>query len=229
MLPKAGENEALLVSTATQRPLKVGQLYNLVKTVGNKAAEYFPEDIAKQEKLKKLSPHWLRHLSASHQDKVGIPASIIQENHRHASPQTTQIYVHAEEARRFTEMQKMHMGLQSKLLTPTSKANTLEITMQLSKGPVSKVMGLRKVLSGLESQILTELSWARITPSKEELINITEQDLLGGNIEITYQLYSLEAVNAKELWERAFMRHADIWLFETKVNSKLIEAADGAS
>ena len=229
LLPKTNETEALLVSGITKNPLKVGQLYNLVKIIANQAAEYFPNDISKQEKLKKLSPHWLRHLSASHQDKVGIPTSIIQANHRHSSMQTTQIYVHAEEERRFTEMQKMQMKLQSKLLSPTSNVNAIKITMQLSKGPVNKVMGLRKVITGLENQILTGLVWTRITPSKEELANLTERDLLKGNIEVAYQLYSQEAANNKDLWERAFMRQADIWLFTVKISTKLLEVANGTS
>lgn len=226
ILPKADETEALLVSTITKKPLKIGQLYNLVKTIANKAAEHFPNDTNKQEKLKKLSPHWLRHLSASHQDKAGIPASIIQENHRHSSPQTTQIYIHAEEERRFTEMQKMHMNLQSQLVSPTSNANTLEITMQLTKGPVSKTLGFKKVIAGLEQQ-MSEFSWTRVTPSKEKLANITEKELLQNKMEVIYQLHSKEAASTKELWERAFLRQANIWLFEAKISSRLLEVTNG--
>ncbi len=228
LLPKSNESEALLVSANTKKPLKIGQLYNLVKTIGNAAAEYFSEDAAKREKLKKLSPHWLRHLSASHQDKVGIPASIIQSNHRHSSPQTTQIYVHAEEARRFTEMQKMQMNLQSRLLIPTSNANTLEITMKLTKGPVNKVMGFRQVIAGIEDQVLMGSSWTRIAPIQEKLANISEQDLFQDNLLITYHLHSQEAINTKDVWERAFLRMADIWMFAAKVNSRLIEVTNGA-
>ena len=228
MLPKTKDTDPLLISTTTNRPLKVGQLYNLVKAIANMAASYFPEDVAKQKKLKKFSPHWLRHLSASHQDKAGVPASIIQANHRHSSFQTTQVYVHAEEARRFTEIQKLSMKLQSKLLVPKTRANTLEISMQLSKGPINKLMGLQKLIRGLETQILTDISWNRISPTKEALLTLTEQQLLSNNIELIYQLYGSEVLDHQEVWERAFIRQSDVWLFTAKVNSKAIEVSNAA-
>ena len=64
---------------------------------------------AKVRKLKKFSAHWLRHLSASMQDRVGIKFTHIKANHRHESGETTRRYVHAIDADRHQDMQKLSL------------------------------------------------------------------------------------------------------------------------
>jgi len=117
-LPEVDDIENLLVSKHTQKPLSIRQIFDLVKTIGKAAAEQFSDDPIKQQKLLKLSPHWLRHLSASHQDKAGISATMIQANHRHSSLQTTNIYVHAEDALRHATIQKLDLKIKPKLNEP---------------------------------------------------------------------------------------------------------------
>lgn len=44
--------------------------------------------------------HWLRHSAASHQADAGTDIRFIQKNLRHASIETTGLYLHAEDDRR---------------------------------------------------------------------------------------------------------------------------------
>jgi integrase/recombinase XerC len=44
--------------------------------------------------------HWLRHTAASHQADAGTDMRFIQKNLRHASIETTGLYLHAEDDRR---------------------------------------------------------------------------------------------------------------------------------
>lgn len=114
-LPGLDEVEPLLVSYHTKKPLSVRQLYRMIKELGFKTAQNFKSDPKKFEKLKKFSPHWVRHLSASHQDVAGIPLKHIKANHRHVSEMTTYNYIHSEEDERHEQMQKLQLGLKISL------------------------------------------------------------------------------------------------------------------
>ncbi|HNY46650.1 MAG TPA: site-specific integrase, partial [Casimicrobium sp.] len=46
------------------------------------------------------STHWLRHTAATHQADAGTDLRFIQKNLRHASLETTALYLHAEDDRR---------------------------------------------------------------------------------------------------------------------------------
>jgi hypothetical protein len=155
--PELNENEYILISAKTKRPLGAHQLYNLVKTIGIKAAAK-TSDVTKQQKLSKLSPHWLRHLSASHQDKAGIPARAIQANHRHSSFATTQIYLHAEDELRSSEMEKMQINLAAiKLKSSSIKAVKLQV--QLKGNNIIGADGLQFLLKFIANSILHDYSW----------------------------------------------------------------------
>jgi len=53
--------------------------------------------------LRRASTHWLRHSAASHQADAGTDLRFIQKNLRHASIETTGIYLHAEDDQRHTQ------------------------------------------------------------------------------------------------------------------------------
>jgi integrase/recombinase XerC len=53
--------------------------------------------------LHRASTHWLRHSAASHQADAGTDLRYIQKNLRHASIETTAIYLHAEDDRRHAQ------------------------------------------------------------------------------------------------------------------------------
>lgn len=217
--PESNDTSGLILSTRTGRSLGVGQLYNLVKAIGRQAANFFPEDLKKQKKLHALSPHWLRHLAASHQDKLGFPPTMIQENLRHQSPQTTQIYLHSEDRRRSEQMEKMQMqhGPSVFSQTPTYKGYEFHIT--LKRGPVNKSMGLSRFLEAVEVQIFQGLDWIREvkTDSKEVVSEISHLAIGNMPVEISYQVRSPEVVDASEIWRDAIKRQAEIWLFDCHI------------
>ncbi len=96
--------------------------------MGIQAAEKFKQNPLKKQKLEQLSPHWLRHLSASHQDLAGISGTMIQANHRHSAFSSTQIYLHAPDAMCSQSINKLRMNINFPLTVgkiETSGSNTL--------------------------------------------------------------------------------------------------------
>jgi len=51
-------------------------------------------------KLRRASPHWLRHTHATHALDAGVELVVVRDNLRHASVATTSTYLHGEEAKR---------------------------------------------------------------------------------------------------------------------------------
>ena len=79
-------------------------VYLIVKEVFRRAAGTLEAgDPAGAAKLRRASTHWLRHSAASHQADAGTDLRFIQKNMRHASIQTTGIYLHAEDDRRHSD------------------------------------------------------------------------------------------------------------------------------
>jgi site-specific recombinase XerD len=65
------------------------------------AAEAIEADHAPlAEKLRRASPHWMRHTHATHALGRGAELTTVRDNLRHASVSTTSIYLHSDEARR---------------------------------------------------------------------------------------------------------------------------------
>ncbi|MDN7528267.1 tyrosine-type recombinase/integrase, partial [Burkholderia orbicola] len=52
------------------------------------------------DKLRRASPHWLRHTHATHALDAGVELVVVRDNLRHASVATTSTYLHSEEAKR---------------------------------------------------------------------------------------------------------------------------------
>ncbi|WP_071333830.1 site-specific integrase [Burkholderia contaminans] len=55
---------------------------------------------ATAEKLRRASPHWMRHTHASHALARGAELIMVRDNLRHASVSTTSIYLHSDEVER---------------------------------------------------------------------------------------------------------------------------------
>lgn len=69
------------------------------------AADLIEEDRpATAEKLRRASPHWLRHSHASHALARGAELVTVRDNLRHGSIATTSIYLHGDEARRAQQL-----------------------------------------------------------------------------------------------------------------------------
>ncbi|MGJ7498684.1 phage integrase family protein [Variovorax sp. RT4R15] len=63
------------------------------------------ENPAAADKLKKASPHWMRHTHATHALARGAELTTVRDNLRHASIQTTSIYLHGDEVKRARQME----------------------------------------------------------------------------------------------------------------------------
>jgi site-specific recombinase XerD len=144
------DDSYVFTNEETGNNLSTRTLYNCVKHVGNLASEKF-EDEEKQEKVRALSPHWLRHLSASHQDMHGIPLTMIRDNHRHSSINTTQIYMHSEDIARHSKMEGHVLNTQ-----PVNTGSKMEhyLTIKLAKGPLDKDAAVGIISKSIETSIL---------------------------------------------------------------------------
>lgn len=89
------------VAGCTDRLLTPTAIYLVVKEVFRRAATNLEStDPAGAATLRRASTHWLRHTSATHQADAGNDIRFIQKNLRHASIETTAIYLHAEDDQR---------------------------------------------------------------------------------------------------------------------------------
>ena len=78
-------------------------------------SHYVIQDSHIIEKLNKISPHWLRHFSASQQALCDIPIHFIKAHHRHSKEDTTRVYIHHEKHTAHNESEKL------KILTRLNK------------------------------------------------------------------------------------------------------------
>ncbi|PRY09096.1 tyrosine-type recombinase/integrase [Paraburkholderia sp. BL25I1N1] len=104
--PLGNETAAAVMSVAgdPHRHLTPAAVYLIVKEVFRRAADTLAmSDPAGAATLRRASTHWLRHTAATHQADAGTDLRFIQKNMRHASIQTTGIYLHAEDDRRHSE------------------------------------------------------------------------------------------------------------------------------
>lgn len=100
-------DEPLIHGLDNNDPLSVRQMSNLIKELAHRASQKFSATSPSHQKLTRFSPHWLRHLSASRQDKAGIAFTNIRENLRHQNDDTTRMYVHAYDEDRHRDMDKL--------------------------------------------------------------------------------------------------------------------------
>ncbi|CAB3796808.1 tyrosine-type recombinase/integrase [Pararobbsia alpina] len=104
--PSGDETVAAILSVTgdPHKNLTPAAVYLIVKEVFRRAADALAtSDPVGAATLLRASTHWLRHSAASHQADAGTDLRFIQKNMRHASIQTTGIYLHAEDDRRHSE------------------------------------------------------------------------------------------------------------------------------
>jgi site-specific recombinase XerD len=68
------------------------------------AGEVEQENPALAEKLRKATPHWMRHTHATHALARGAELTSVRDNLRHASISTTSIYLHGDDVKRAKQM-----------------------------------------------------------------------------------------------------------------------------
>jgi site-specific recombinase XerD len=87
------------------------RLWSVVRRFFNQVAEVIETDSpATAEKLRKASPHWMRHTHATHALARGAELTTVRDNLRHASVQTTSIYLHGDEVKRARQMDAAFSG-----------------------------------------------------------------------------------------------------------------------
>ncbi|MGI9214340.1 MAG: hypothetical protein ACR2HS_01335 [Gammaproteobacteria bacterium] len=204
----------------TNKPLSVRQLFSNVKDIGKLAAKKFKRNPTKRQKLESLSPHWLRHLSASHQDLVGISGTMIQANHRHESYSTTQIYLHAPDELRAQEMQKLHMFINSKLYPKKEATFNTKIQLLLVGNSLSGSDSLTRLIGAIENNVLVDFKWSRVGKLTEtaDLINkYKEIKNFKLPLEICYKLDgALDNAKLTDL-KTSILKEAEIRLFTCKI------------
>lgn len=216
-LPEAHEEERLLVSKKTERPLGIRRLSSMVKAIGKLAAQEFNNDLEKKKKLISLSPHWLRHLSASHQDQAGISGTVIQANHRHSSFNTTQIYLHAEDTLRSDEMEKIKMNIHPQAIALSKPASDpTVINLELIGGTLSETQGLERFMSAIENHVLAEFGWSKHATDEQLIARYKKTKVLKTPLKISYRLGVTLANYELEQLKRTIMRQAEIRLFDCK-------------
>ena len=77
------------------------RLWRVVKRFFSTAADVVEDgNPALAEKLRRDTPHWMRHTHATHLLEGGAELTTVRDNLRHASLATTSMYLHADDARR---------------------------------------------------------------------------------------------------------------------------------
>lgn len=110
--PELNEEQPIISSIENNnKSIQARQMNKLLKKLAMETAKKFITQPEKERKLKKFSAHWLRHLSASMQDRLGISLNHIRSNLRHENDKTTRLYVHAIDQERHQEMQKLKLRI----------------------------------------------------------------------------------------------------------------------
>ena len=89
----------------TASPITGTRLWMVMRRFFLKAAEVVEtQSPAVAEKLRRASPHWMRHTHATHALAHGAELTTVRDNLRHASISTTSVYLHGDDAKRARQM-----------------------------------------------------------------------------------------------------------------------------
>lgn len=81
------------------------RLWAVMKRFFSQVADVVQEQSpAAAEKLRRASPHWMRHTHATHALERGVDLTTVRDNLRHASLATTSIYLHTDEEKRARQL-----------------------------------------------------------------------------------------------------------------------------
>ncbi len=101
--PEVHDKRPLILSItgSSTESLTATSVYLMVKKLFTQAAQQLAAHKPHAaDTLMRASTHWLRHTSATHQADAGNDLRHIQQNLRHASIETTSIYLHVEQDKR---------------------------------------------------------------------------------------------------------------------------------
>ncbi len=81
------------------------RLWSVMRRFFTTVAEVIEADSpATAEKLRRASPHWMRHTHATHALARGAELTTVRDNLRHASISTTSVYLHGDDVKRARQM-----------------------------------------------------------------------------------------------------------------------------
>jgi site-specific recombinase XerD len=81
------------------------RLWHVIRRFFCRAADLIGNDHpAAAEKLRRASPHWMRHTHATHALARGAELTTVRDNLRHASISTTSIYLHGDDVKRARQL-----------------------------------------------------------------------------------------------------------------------------
>ncbi|MHB1948864.1 MAG: tyrosine-type recombinase/integrase [Gammaproteobacteria bacterium] len=109
-LPEVNETLPIIAMLEKKEiAISARQMNKILKKLAIEASKNFISQPDKEKKLNKFSAHWLRHLSASMQDRMGVSFKHIRSNLRHENDNTTRLYVHSADEERHADMQKLRL------------------------------------------------------------------------------------------------------------------------
>lgn len=89
----------------SQAGITAGRLWGVMRRLFATAAQVIEADSpATAEKLRRATPHWMRHTHATHALARGAQLTTVRDNLRHASISTTSIYLHSDEVTRARQL-----------------------------------------------------------------------------------------------------------------------------
>lgn len=89
----------------SQAGITAGRLWAVMRRFFETAATVIEADSpATAEKLRRATPHWMRHTHATHALARGAQLTTVRDNLRHASISTTSIYLHSDEVARAKQL-----------------------------------------------------------------------------------------------------------------------------
>ncbi|WP_229803182.1 tyrosine-type recombinase/integrase [Litchfieldella qijiaojingensis] len=99
--PEPDDDGPLLRSLNGQRGVGDNQLYRLIKTTFEEAAQALESEVGEgalhmANILRRASPHWLRHTAITHQAQAGVELRYLAKTARHSRLDTTARYLHTE-------------------------------------------------------------------------------------------------------------------------------------
>ena len=94
-----------LQAGSAQNRITSTRLWNVTKRFFVTTADAIESESPKTaEKLRRASPHWMRHTHATHALARGVELTTVRDNLRHASVSTTSVYLHTDQAKRARQM-----------------------------------------------------------------------------------------------------------------------------
>lgn len=93
-------------SMGSKSGISAARLWHVMKRFFAQVANVIEEENpSAAEKLRRASPHWMRHTHATHALAHGAELTTVRDNLRHASIQTTSIYLHVDEVKRARQLE----------------------------------------------------------------------------------------------------------------------------